>query len=109
MRIVAQLLVFGAAVASKAGKDRIAIRRKNAVHRCAITSVLASASGKSANNSPICRPVLIHVSRLLRRRSCAFDIFAIGNAEHGVVRVKKIRLGKKGGIGGHQRYVVGIG
>ena len=58
------------AVRSPARLGRIGFRYgASAAQRWAITSVLARASGTSANKAPICLPVLIHVSRLLRRRS----------------------------------------
>ena len=72
---------------SSPSRGRIGLRFGAATaQRCAMTAVLAIASGRSANSSAIAAPSLSHASADERDAVGAFDIGRVGDAQHRVVR-----------------------
>ena len=77
--------------------------------RCATTNVFAIASGKSAKRAAISLAGLSQASGERPRAIGAFDIGAVGDAQHDVMRVVEVGFGETGRIGRDQRQVAGIG
>ena len=77
--------------------------------RCATTSVLAVASGRSANSSSIIGADLTKASGLERGALGAVEMGRMGDAQHRVVRRVHVRIAEVGRIGRDQRQVARIG
>ena len=74
--------------------------------RRAITSVLSTASGRSANSAAISAAVLKRCSGVSRRRLGLADLRAVGDAEQRVVRLVLVGVGEERVVGRDQRQVV---